>query len=37
MRTSLGTVHENWKYEINDDYSLGLDFENGMLTNVNQY
>lgn len=37
MRTSLGTVHENWKYEINDDYSLNLDFEDGMLTNVNQY
>lgn len=37
MRTYSSTVHENWKYEINDDYSLDLDFENGMLTNVNQY
>lgn len=36
---SFGTnlVHENWRYEINDDYTLSLDFENGMLTNVNQY
>lgn len=33
----VNLVHENWDYEINDDYRLDLDFENGKLTNVNQY
>lgn len=37
MNTYSSKVRENWDYEINDDYRLDLDFENGMLTNVNQY
>lgn len=37
MNTYSNKVRENWDYEINDDYSLDLDFENGKLTNVNQY
>lgn len=37
MNTYSSKVCENWDYEINDDYRLDLDFENGMLTNVNQY
>lgn len=37
MNTYSNKVHENWDYDINKDYSLDLDFENGKLTNVNQY
>lgn len=37
MNTYSNKVRENWDYKINDDYSLDLDFENGKLTNVNQY
>lgn len=37
MNTYSSKVRENWDYKINDDYSLDLDFENGMLTNINQY
>lgn len=37
MNTYSNKVRENWEYEINDDYSLDIDFENRKLTNVNQY